>query len=182
VAEHFDEWAKGSAFELLDAIRKREPEKEDQIMTEEIVVPDVQVGVPAGAAMIVVSPEATPAPWIPGTDESIPTPKILDNIVPVSDETRTPPDPDRFLMLAKRAVVMNYNKHRDPQRSQELTMGSVYIVWFSKTLGNWKAIVASPVARSLFWEITYNGHKSEVYVDIYKKLNNVKIPLGELNV
>ena len=87
------------------------------------------------------------------------------------------PDPDRFLMTAKQLVVDNYNKHRD-SRSRELTISQIYIVWFTKTLGNWKAIVESPVARGLLWEVTFNCYKNEAYITIYKKLNNVKIYLG----
>jgi Family of unknown function (DUF6275) len=87
-------------------------------------------------------------------------------------------DPDRFLMMSKKVVVDNYNLYRDSRKSPELTMDAVYIVWFSKTLGNWKAIVASPVVRGLLWEVAFNAHKNEAYVDIYKKLNNVKVSLG----
>jgi hypothetical protein len=87
--------------------------------------------------------------------------------------------PDRFQMMAKKVVVKNFNEHRNPERSPELTMDGVHIVWFTKVLGNWKAIVASPLTRGLLWEVSYNGVKDEIYLDIYKKLNNVRIPLGE---
>ena len=91
------------------------------------------------------------------------------------------PDPDRFLMTAKRVAVANYNASRDAGRSPEITTDQTYIVWFTKTLGNWKAIVASPAARGLLWEITFNGHKNECYVDVYKKLNNVKVSLEDIS-
>ncbi len=87
------------------------------------------------------------------------------------------PDPDRFLHTAKKVCVDNYNLHRDSSRSPELTTDGVFIVWFAKTLGNWKAIVSSPVARGLMWEVTFNGHRGEVYLDVYKKTNNVKVQL-----
>jgi hypothetical protein len=85
-------------------------------------------------------------------------------------------DPDKFLMAAKRTVVENYNEHRNSKTLPELTIDMVHVVWFSKTLGNWKAVVASSVARGLLWEIAFNGGSNEVYLDVYKKLNNVKIP------
>jgi hypothetical protein len=88
-------------------------------------------------------------------------------------------DPDRFLRTAKQVVVANYNKYRDTAKSPELPDNGVYIVWFSKTLGNWKAIVASPIIRGLLWEVTCNGHRGEIYIDIYKKINNVKVLLGD---
>lgn len=88
-------------------------------------------------------------------------------------------DPDRFLMMAKRMAVDNYNKSRDAARSPELTMDAVYIVWFSKTLGNWKAIVASPIIKALIWEIAYNAHRKECYIEVYKKLNSVKVRIDQ---
>jgi hypothetical protein len=98
---------------------------------------------------------------------------------PASLPPRPAPDPDRFLLMAKRVVVDNYNTHRDESRSPELTMDAVYIVWFAKTMGNWKAVVSSPTARGLLWEVTYNGHRQDAYIEIYKKLNNVKVSLGD---
>jgi hypothetical protein len=95
------------------------------------------------------------------------------------DNSQTAKDPDAFINLAKRLVVENYNKHRDAERSSELPYDGVYIVWFAKMLWNWKAIVASPIVRGLIWEVTSNGYKHEVYIDVYKKLNNVKINLPE---
>ena len=87
-------------------------------------------------------------------------------------------DPDQYLLQAKALVVQNYNEHRDPSRSPELSMDSVYIIWFAKTLGNWKAVIASSVARGLLWEASFNGQKNEAYLDVYRKLNHTKIPLG----
>ena len=91
---------------------------------------------------------------------------------------RKPFDPDRFLMMAKAIVVQNYNEHRRPEQG-ELTMNRVYIVSFSKVLGNWRALVASPFTRGMMWEVTFNGHKNEAYLDFYKKITNVVIHLGD---
>lgn len=94
-------------------------------------------------------------------------------------------DPDKYLMQAKALVVQNYNEHRDPRRSPMLTMDLVYITTFSKTLSSWKALVGSTVVRGLLWEVTFNGEKNEfdepkneAYIDIFQRLNHVKIPLG----
>ena len=91
------------------------------------------------------------------------------------------PDPDRFLMTAKKVAAANYNASRVADRGSDITPDQTYIVWFTKTLGNWKAIVASPAARGLLWEISCNGHKKECYVDVYKKLNNVKVSLEDFS-
>lgn len=47
----------------------------------------------------------------------------------------------------------------------------MYVVWFSKTLQNWKALV-SGVHIKEYIEVTYNGDKKEIYVDVYKKAWN----------
>jgi Family of unknown function (DUF6275) len=88
-------------------------------------------------------------------------------------------DPDRFIRTAKEQVVANYNEHRDRGRSRELTTDAVYIVWFAKTLANWKAIVASATVRGLLWEVTSNGHRNEIYIDVYKKFNNTRVVIHQ---
>lgn len=95
--------------------------------------------------------------------------------MPAKPQAKEIPDPDRFLVTARKVAVDNYNRSRDSDRSPELSMDQVYVVWFTKTLGNWKAIVGSSTARGLLWEITFNGHKEECYVDVYKKLNSIKV-------
>ena len=59
----------------------------------------------------------------------------------------------------------------------------VFIVWFSKTLQNWKALVSTCVGDGMYYEITYNGDKNEIYLDAYKKIENKCIPLSvEVNL
>jgi hypothetical protein len=52
----------------------------------------------------------------------------------------------------------------------------VYIVWFSKTLQNWKALLSSSLPDGRYYEVTYDGDKKMTYIDIYVKLDNVCIP------
>nr|DAD62823.1 MAG TPA: hypothetical protein [Bacteriophage sp.] len=57
--------------------------------------------------------------------------------------------------------------------ADKITTDKMFIVWFCKTLQNWKAIVGGTDIKELV-EVTYNGDKNEVYVDVYgKKLNTV---------
>ena len=51
-------------------------------------------------------------------------------------------------------------------------LNGMFVVWFCKTLQNWKAIVAGRDFDE-FIEVTHNGDKNETYVDIYKKVMNV---------
>jgi Family of unknown function (DUF6275) len=54
----------------------------------------------------------------------------------------------------------------------ELSLESVKVVWFCKTLQNWKALVAVLVPEGKFYEVTYNGDKQETYLDAYAKVSN----------
>lgn len=52
----------------------------------------------------------------------------------------------------------------------------LYVPWFSKTLQNWKATVATDLPDDgLYFELTYNGDKRETYLDGYKKFDNLRI-------
>lgn len=48
----------------------------------------------------------------------------------------------------------------------------VYVVWYCKTLQNSKALLSTPVTDGMYYEITYNGNKDELYFDAYKKFEN----------
>lgn len=57
----------------------------------------------------------------------------------------------------------------------------IYIVWLVKVLGNNKALASTTVSGDgLYFEITYNGHKDEVYVDKYVKESNTLYQPGDL--
>ncbi|MFJ4286415.1 DUF6275 family protein [Paenarthrobacter nicotinovorans] len=78
-------------------------------------------------------------------------------------------DADQFLRKAKESVIQAEEGIR-PFRADEL-----YVVWFCKTLGNWKALISTDVYDGAYWEVTYNGAKQETYVDTYVKRSNVAI-------
>lgn len=77
---------------------------------------------------------------------------------------------------AKRLVVEYFNSHVDITDGFKISENQVYIVWFSKTLQNWKALVSTTVPDGQYYEVTYNGDKKETYVDVYKKYDNVRVP------
>jgi hypothetical protein len=52
----------------------------------------------------------------------------------------------------------------------------VLIVWFCKTLKNWKAIVITTLHDQVLYEVTHNGEKDETYLDVYEKHENRVIP------
>lgn len=55
--------------------------------------------------------------------------------------------------------------------ADRLEPSDMYVVWFCKTLQNWKALV-SGVHIKEYIEVTYNGDKQEIYVDVYQKACN----------
>lgn len=77
---------------------------------------------------------------------------------------------------AKKLVKDYYNSHVDVTNNVVLTEDDVYIVWFSKTLQNWKALVSTNVPDGMYYEVTYNGDSKETYLDVYKKWDNNCIP------
>lgn len=58
----------------------------------------------------------------------------------------------------------------DPKPAYE-----VYVVWFCKTLQNWKALVSTSLIDSMYYEVMYNGDKNEAYLDVYRKIGNFVI-------
>ena len=79
---------------------------------------------------------------------------------------------------ARKIVVDYFNAHVDVTDLRKLTMDDVYIVWFCKTLQNWKALVSTTVSDGMYYEVTYNGDCNETYVDVYKKWENYVVPDG----
>jgi thiol-disulfide isomerase/thioredoxin len=51
----------------------------------------------------------------------------------------------------------------------------VYIVWFSKTLKNWKALLSTTLPDGMYYEVTYDGAMARTYIDAYKKFDNVTV-------
>lgn len=82
-----------------------------------------------------------------------------------------------MMKLCKNVVVDYFNSRVDKTDNMQLTEDGVYIVWFSKTLQNFKALVSTAVSDGMYYEITYNGDKNELYLDAYKKWENKKITL-----
>lgn len=73
-----------------------------------------------------------------------------------------------------RKIVMDYfNDHVDKTDKKQITMDDVFVVWFSKTLQNWKCLVSTTVSDGMYYEVTHNGDKGETYVDVYKKWENL---------
>lgn len=72
-----------------------------------------------------------------------------------------------------RKIAMDYfNAHVDKTDQKQITMDDVFVVWFCKTLQNWKCLVSTTVSDGMYYEVTHNGDKGETYIDAYKKWEN----------
>lgn len=70
-------------------------------------------------------------------------------------------------------IVRDYtNEHIDKTDKMQITVDDVYVVWFCKTLQNWKALASTTVPDGMYYELTYSGDKDEMYLDAYKKFEN----------
>lgn len=83
---------------------------------------------------------------------------------------------DAMLDRAKELVVRYFNERSERTDNFKLTKDDVFIVWFCKTLQNWKALVSTTVSDGMYYEVTHNGDKNETYLDAYKKWQNVRYP------
>jgi hypothetical protein len=85
---------------------------------------------------------------------------------------------DNYPLMARTRVRDFFNDFRN-EGVPELPLDEVYVVWFSKVLKNWKALVSTSLPDEMYYEVTYNGETKEIYLDVYSKLYNLAITPGE---
>lgn len=78
---------------------------------------------------------------------------------------------------ARHAVTLYVNSSAGIDDHPSITVNDVYIVWFVKVLQHWKALVSTNLPDGMYYELTYNGDKEEIYLDAYHKLDNVVLPM-----
>lgn len=82
-----------------------------------------------------------------------------------------------FTALVKKTVADYANRHLDKTDGVQITEDNVFVVWMCKTLQNNKALASTTLFDGMYYELTYNGDKSEMYVDAYKKFENYCVKL-----
>ena len=82
-----------------------------------------------------------------------------------------------FQELCIKTVKEYANQHLDVSDGVQITDNDVYIVWQCKNLQNHKALVSTTLHDGMYYELTYNGDKNELYFDAYKKFENKCIKL-----
>ena len=76
-----------------------------------------------------------------------------------------------FVSLCKQEVV-NYLRFT---HDIHITENDVYVVWLCKVLQNNKALLSTNRVDNMYYEITHNGDKGELYIDAYQKMNNYSV-------
>lgn len=71
-----------------------------------------------------------------------------------------------------REIVVGYNNNNCERK---ITEDDVYIVWFCKALQNWKALASSNIRDGLYYELTFDGDKNRIYVDIYQSKATLRV-------
>lgn len=80
-----------------------------------------------------------------------------------------------FLSKAIDLVAGYTDEHLD--KSDAPVEYKVYVVWYCKALQNFKALLSTTLSDGMYYEVTYNGDKDELYLDAYKKFENRKVSL-----
>lgn len=83
-------------------------------------------------------------------------------------------DNQKFIEKCKELVAEYTNKHLDKSDNVSLDETNVFVVWSAKTLQNNKALLSTTLFDEMYYELTYNGDKKELYFDAYKKFENNK--------
>lgn len=84
-----------------------------------------------------------------------------------------------FIETCKSLVIDYTNNHLDMTDKKIKLAGEddVFVVWSCKILQNNKALLSTTLLDGMYYEITFNGDKNELYFDAYKKWENKKIEI-----
>jgi hypothetical protein len=85
-----------------------------------------------------------------------------------------------FIATARVLVYEYVVEHLEKTNSKHKTfaLDEVYVVWFCKTLQNWKALISTDLPDGMYYEVTYNGDTGDAYLDAYKKFDNKAIQIA----
>lgn len=81
-------------------------------------------------------------------------------------------DSQKFIEKCKEIVVDYANDHLDKSDNKKISVDDVFVVWNCKTLQNNKALLSTTLFDGMYYELTLNGDKQEIYFDAYKKWEN----------
>ncbi len=90
-------------------------------------------------------------------------------------------DNKKFIDICKTEVCKYHNNKVDTLKGESdfIEAKDVYVVWLCKILQNNKALLSTDRKDGMYYEITYNGDKKELYFDAYKKEENKLIKVED---
>ena len=77
---------------------------------------------------------------------------------------------EKFIKEAKQIVADYAKEHIDKTDTEP--QFDVFVVWNCFILGNQKAMISTTIPDGMYYEVTYNAAKDEIYLDAYKKFEN----------
>ena len=80
-----------------------------------------------------------------------------------------------FEKAAKQELAKKLNEIYD----EDFVPKDISMVWFGYILGNRKGLFIDNGANNRYYEVTHNGENDEMYIDVYMKVRNFKIPIEE---
>lgn len=78
-----------------------------------------------------------------------------------------------FVAKAKETLMCYLDEY---ENGAEETTYEIFVVWFTKTLQNWKVMMITTLREEMYYEVTHDGNKKITYVDIYQKVENAIVP------
>ena len=78
---------------------------------------------------------------------------------------------NQMIDMAKTAVVAYHNDRIGESVNfvNEIDKDDALIVWFCKTIQNWKALVTTTAGNGFYYEVTCNGDEKNIHLDVYRK-------------
>lgn len=88
---------------------------------------------------------------------------------------------EKFIDECKFRITFYHNDKVDTLKGENnfINKEDVHCVWFNKSLQNFKGLFISIPLNNRYYECTYNGDKKELYIDVYKKEENICIKMEE---
>lgn len=79
---------------------------------------------------------------------------------------------EMMINRAKQAAAQSVNT---APGCEQIMFSDFDVVWFCKTLQNFKVVLRCSYFPNFIWEYSYNGDKKEAYLDEYSKVSNIVI-------
>lgn len=84
---------------------------------------------------------------------------------------------EMFIEKAKLLVEAYTEEHLD--KTDAIPTFNVFVVWSCFILGNQKALLSTTISDGMYYEVTYNKAKNEIYFDAYKKFENKCVEVAD---